>query len=313
MIIGINGKIGSGKDTVGKIIQYLVDFYTLQKDFPDAATDLPDNPNKEDFDEWLYNMGDSEENNVWEIKKFAGKLKQFASMLTGISVEDLEKEEVKNSVLGEEWTRWYCEGGYTGSDYYKKRITPYFCNEKEALYYKESHKLFSLNLQDGKLVKEIPTVRQLLQQLGTEAIRNNIHENAWVNALMVDYKKELTNGWIPSYNNPDNHNLEPNAELEYPNWIITDMRFPNDLKAVKDKNGISICIQRDTPCRVCKLTQAEKKGATCNEITCPLGQLSHISETALDLYKFDYIITNNGTINELINKVKEILIKEKII
>ena len=39
----------------------------------------------------------------------------------------------------------------------------------------------------------------------------------------------------------------------------------------------------------------------------------HISETALDDAKFDYVIENNGTIEELIEQVKKILIKEKII
>jgi len=39
----------------------------------------------------------------------------------------------------------------------------------------------------------------------------------------------------------------------------------------------------------------------------------HLSETALDNYSFDYTIDNNGTIEELIIKVKEILIKEKLI
>jgi hypothetical protein len=273
MIIGINGKIGSGKDTVGKIIQYLVDFYTLQKDFPDAATDLPDNPNKEDFDEWLFNMGDSEENNAWEIKKFAGKLKQFASMLTGISVEDLEKEEVKNSYLSEEWILNY--------------------NEEECThcgYPKDTNKL------DLK-----PTVRNFLQVLGTEAIRNNIHENAWVNALMVDYKIEYINqatGKTVSIGNYEyyKNGLDTKAEIvtkEEPDWIITDMRFPNELKAVKDRNGISIRVKR-----------YDLIFTTPNE---------HISETALDNVEFDYVIDNDSTIEELINKVKEILIKEKII
>ena len=39
----------------------------------------------------------------------------------------------------------------------------------------------------------------------------------------------------------------------------------------------------------------------------------HISETALDNAEFDYVIDNNGTIEELIKQVKKILIKEKII
>ena len=39
----------------------------------------------------------------------------------------------------------------------------------------------------------------------------------------------------------------------------------------------------------------------------------HISETALDNAKFDYVIENDGTIEELIEQVKKILIKEEII
>jgi hypothetical protein len=30
-----------------------------------------------------------------------------------------------------------------------------------------------------------PTVRQILQEIGTDAIRNEIHPDAWVNALFV--------------------------------------------------------------------------------------------------------------------------------
>lgn len=61
MIIGINGKISAGKDTVGTIIQRLL----------------------------LTNKNQSS-----EIKKFAGKLKQIASILTGISVEKFEDQEI---------------------------------------------------------------------------------------------------------------------------------------------------------------------------------------------------------------------------
>lgn len=64
-LIGISGKISSGKDQVGEYIQELV----------------------EDF----------------KIKKFAYKLKLITSILTGIPVEDLEKREVKDSFLGSEW------------------------------------------------------------------------------------------------------------------------------------------------------------------------------------------------------------------
>ena len=78
MIIGINGKIGSGKDTVGKIIQYL----TANEEVKQVTT----------LEEWL----DSDDLNGrdfnWKIKKFAGKLKQIASLLTGIDVEKFEDQ-----------------------------------------------------------------------------------------------------------------------------------------------------------------------------------------------------------------------------
>ena len=105
------------------------------------------------------------------------------------------------------------------------------------------------------------TVRELLQKLGTEAMRNGLHTNVWVNALFADYSAQS-------------------------NWIITDMRFPNELKAVKDKGGITIRIERD--------------GST-NQL-----ENLHLSETALDDAAFDYVIYNNGTMEELIKKVREI-------
>jgi hypothetical protein len=42
-------------------------------------------------------------------------------------------------------------------------------------------------------------------------------------------------------------------------------------------------------------------------------KMLHPSETALDDAKFDYTIENNGTLDELVEKVRVILIREKII
>lgn len=87
---------------------------------------------------------------------------------------------------------------------------------------------------------------------------------------------------------------EGKQKLSYPNWIITDMRFPNELEAVKQRNGIIIKVVRPT----------EK-----NKTTARL----HPSETSLDNVKFDYEIINDGEVVDLIEKVKTILITEKII
>jgi len=108
------------------------------------------------------------------------------------------------------------------------------------------------------------TPRKLLQLLGTEAGREIIHPNIWVNALFADYSKDS-------------------------NWIITDVRFPNEAKAIKDKGGILIRINRP---------QYLDNGLV-------IRKNEHLSETSLDDYdKFDYVIENDGTVQDLIDKVK---------
>lgn len=233
MIIGINGKIGSGKDTVGKIIQWLTkpesdgqyigfqtyDDYTLEKLSP------------------------------FKIKKFAGKLKQIASLLTGIPVEKFEDQEFKKTNLESSWDV---------KSKYRDRRPP-----------------------------KPMTVREFLQKLGTEAMREGLHTNVWVNALFADYIYTKNCG------------CEKNCRCEHdlPKWIITDMRFPNEMEAVVEKDGITIRVVRDYALRG---GPEDPKNL-------------HPSETALDGHTMHYEIINNGTIEDLIEKVRTILIKENII
>lgn len=228
MIIGINGKIGAGKDTVGTIIQGLL----------------------------LTNKNQNS-----EIKKFAGKLKQIGSILTGIPVEKFEDQEFKKNYLDSEWG--------TVQDIPLNSIPPF---------------------ADIKF-NTLMTVREFLQKLGTEAMRDGLHTNVWVNALFSDYvpKRETLGGesvWIEN----DKDYVHFSERFTYPSWIITDMRFPNEMEAVVEKGGITIRVVRP-------------------------GTITgtHPSETALDKAKFDYEIINNGTMEELVKKVREILIQENYI
>ncbi len=92
MIIGINGYSGSGKDTVGKLIQIA------------ACNDLPEGQDIDDIlKDYTNNEWWIEEKSGWEIKKWAGKLKTIASLLTGIPVEKFEDQEFKKTNLGPEW------------------------------------------------------------------------------------------------------------------------------------------------------------------------------------------------------------------
>jgi hypothetical protein len=254
MIISISGKINSGKDTVGKIIQYLtLDKEVFSMDTADIVADL-------DYNGYCANKSD------WKIRKFADKLKDITCLLIGCSREQLEDREFKEKELGEEW--WY----------YKSlgELIPYDLGRKMNL---------ELNL-----VKLTP--RLLMQLLGTECMRNIIHPNGWANTLMVDYKETAVN-W----------DCDGNTTVkELPKWLITDTRFPNELQVVKNKKGITIRVNRPIK------DSQDNTLAFINKT-----EVFHPSETALDDAEFDHVIENNGTIERLVEKVKEILIKEKII
>jgi hypothetical protein len=225
MIIGINGKIGSGKDTVGSIIQYLTSEEAISKGSYSHCQEMG----------LTYTVD-------YEIKKFAGKLKQTASLLTGISVEKFEDQEFKMINLSDEWS--------------------------------------SLQ-QSGRSKVLLPmTVRTFLQRLGTEAMREGLHTNVWVNALFADYKHSKT----------CNCKKGCRCAHDLPNWIITDMRFPNEMEAVELREGVTIKVVRP--------------GTAVG---------THPSETALDDAYFDHVISNDGTIEDLIEKVRQVLTIERII
>ena len=242
MIIGISGRMGSGKDTIGTIIQGLL----------------------------LTNKNQST-----EIKKFAGKLKQIASILTGISVEKFEDQEFKTTLLDVEWG--------TVQNVPLNSIPPF------------------ADMQFNVMM----SVREFLQKLGTEAMREGLHTNVWVNALFADYKAK----WIPTGDAIEED--EVSLEKEYPNWIITDMRFPNELEAVIKKGGITIRVNRKLKIGAedYGYTYVDVKQAVKDGIMAP----EHPSETALDNTTFDYVIDNDGTMEELVKKVRDILVLEELI
>ena len=281
MIISISGKINSGKDTVGKILQYLT--YTKNNRMSFESFCLLK-------DRW-YNFKD------WKIKKFADKLKDITCILLGCTREQLEDREFKEKELGEEWWYWKV---YSDIRNDKFELIPY--KGEKSFYDRES------NYKGHILTKLTP--RKLLQLLGTECGRNIIHPNVWVNALFAEYKpKEAPYKHLGDLLEDKHHGL-----LNSPNWIITDMRFPNELQAVKDRGGITIRVNRpDIYDSGIKMYHHSKGVSTMTEEYKKAKRNEHPSETALDTAKFDYVIDNNGSIEDLIEKVREILIKENII
>jgi hypothetical protein len=185
----------------------------------------------------------------FEQKAFAGKLKQIASILTGIPVEKFEDQEFKKSFLNAEWG--------TVQDIPLNSIPPF------------------ADMQFNVMM----SVREFIQKLGTEAMRNGLHKNVWVNALFSD--------------------ISPKDNI-----IITDMRFLNEMEAVVKRNGITIRVVR--ACSECGKTGHHKMSCSKQYTK------EHSSETSLDKAKFNYEIINDAGIPELIEKVRKILIKEEL-
>lgn len=283
MLIGITGKINSGKDTIGAIIQYLIDYKA--------------GPGNYSYEDWL-----SKGYNKWskyEVKKFADTLKDMVCLLIYCTREQLEDQEFKNTPLGPEW-----------------RIKELFSIKR------------MITLDPDNDYPHIPfkdmTPRLLLQLLGTQCGREILHPNVWVNALFSKYNLQLK---------LHGAGIVENSE-HYPNWIITDMRFPNEMEAIVDRKGITIRVVRNMWYSVNEeghhvwsdsenlftgdvFTFSKEFYTKHQSWVHFLNRLGldkdHESETALDTYRTDYTIYNNGSIEELIETVKEILTKEEVI
>lgn len=317
MILGISGKIGSGKDTVGDIIRLLTrkvkgeGFDTTHWKIEDVIKPFGKSYN-ENPDSRIY---------TFTTRKFADKLKDIVCLLIGCKRWQLEDRDFKEKELGEEWYKWKVKLGIG---------VKYFSTLEEAEYfikYEHPLKMFkSTQNEKPELIKLTP--RLLLQLLGTDCGRDIIHPNIWVNALMSEYQE------TEDYVGGSGHTSYPT--FSYPNWVVTDMRFPNEKKALEKKKGITIRVSklyyrylsetnehewRDREdymlADIVRVKDTKYTKETSHKIWYEAfkEKLSkeHESETALDNSDFDYVIDNNGSIEELIEKVKYILIKEKVL
>lgn len=132
--------------------------------------------------------------------------------------------------------------------------------------------------------REEMTVRQFMQLFGTEGCRDGVHDNFWVNALMSDYKP--TNGEYPlikGIGTKEEWSKEYVAPI-LPKWLVTDCRFINEADTFKEHGGLIFRINRNIE-----------------------SNDNHPSETGLDDYMPDALITNDSTILSLIEQTREVL------
>lgn len=223
MIIGISGKIGSGKDTVGQIIEFLslpewemADFNTFMTEYHSNAWDTK-----------------------WEVKKFADKLKDMVCMLIGCTRRQLEDRDFKESPLGPEWDKWGFDTYYMREKVGKIEDNGLYATEEEAIKAERNMRM-SLNWArdlEVKFEKVQMTPRLMLQLLGTDCGREIIHPNVWVNSLMADYRQEIDVNHFKSFKGED-------SNIIFPSWIVTDTRFPNEAEAVLNRGGLLLRVER---------------------------------------------------------------------
>lgn len=110
------------------------------------------------------------------------------------------------------------------------------------------------------LKERAPEVRGLLQRLGTGVGRELWGEDFWVNLAFKDLKYTE-------------------------NYVFTDVRFPNEVDAIRARGGV--------------VWQVSRPGVVAAN--------GHVSESALDGVVFDAVIENDGSLEDLQGKVLECL------
>ena len=131
------------------------------------------------------------------------------------------------------------------------------------------------------------TPRWILQYWGTEVCRKSFHDDIWIASL----ENKLRNS--------------------KDNVVISDCRFPNEIKAIKSAGGIVIRVKRgpEPDWYQDAINANEGKGnmswMLSSERLKKLG--IHASETSWVGTKFDHVLENDASINELFKSVETVL------
>lgn len=120
------------------------------------------------------------------------------------------------------------------------------------------------------------TPRYILQTIGTECMRECIHSDFWVACL------------------------ERRIKLDH-DYVITDVRFPNEIDSIHKMGGKIVEIQRGS------IPEWYVHATMYNNGDSGVKPNVHYSEWAWMGYKTDYTITNNGTKEDLEEEIQLML------
>jgi dephospho-CoA kinase len=128
-------------------------------------------------------------------------------------------------------------------------------------------------------MKEGNKPRSLLQGVGQKM--RQIDNDVWVNKCFNEIE----------------------AEKGILNPIITDLRQPNEYKRCKDEGYIMIRVYCDDEIRIKRILEKNDKF--------DLKDLQHETELHIDTFEYDYIINNNGNLEDSYKQFDEIIKQNK--
>jgi hypothetical protein len=133
------------------------------------------------------------------------------------------------------------------------------------------------------------TPRLVLQRWGTEVCREGFHDDIWIASV------------------------ENKIRSSRDNIVISDCRFPNELKSIQAASGIVVRVTRGAEPSWYDAAVSVNKGEAGNPTwaisQAQLNQLNiHSSETAWVGTEFDAVLDNNSTIDSLFSQVKKLVV-----
>lgn len=126
------------------------------------------------------------------------------------------------------------------------------------------------------------TPRMILQQWGTNVLRNHFHDDIWIASL------------------------ENKIRTSKDNIVISDCRFPNEIKALRNQGGKIVRIKRGIDPHWYSIAESANRGDTKARAWLESEGI-HASEYSWAGTAFDYEIDNKGSIEELYNQVRSLV------
>jgi len=126
------------------------------------------------------------------------------------------------------------------------------------------------------------TPRLMLQLWGTEVCRSGFHDDIWIASL----ENKLCNS--------------------QDNVVISDCRFPNEIKALRAAGGVIVCVERGVQPHWTSIAANANRGDTKAQAWLRAESI-HASETAWVGTNFDYILYNNSSIDSLYTQIQTVI------